>query len=912
MRRAAAFLFVVLAFPLVSPGQQPQSKQGTRPPAKVPPKWVPPAGPLGEARVRLLHGNYAEARAGFEPLLADDATRPAAAIGIGKAWCGEGEYDQALAVVDAALAKSPHSADLHAYRGDLLFDRGRWDEAGRAADTALKTDKDHFLARWVKARILRDSGNTALADTEIRWFVRTYTARSNADNDVVNPDELAIIGHAGAENARWHNISRQFSFILNEVYADAVKFDKDYWWAEYFAGMMLLEKYNRPDAVDAFDKALKINPKAVEPIVGKGLAAVQKFDLKEAEQFADEALKLNPKYPPALRLRAELHLAAGDPAPAEKLLLAAKAVNPRDAVTLGKLAGYYASQNKPDAVAAVVKEAEGYDAKPGQFYYEFAESLEERKHYDKAEEYYKKAADLRPMLIGPRNSLGLLFLRMGKEPEGKDVLEKAFKTDPFNVRVANMLKVLKHLEKYETRKTPHFEIRFDPALDKLLIEFVAEYLEETHAELKRQFRYEPPTTILFEVFNSHEMFSGRTIGLPDLHTIGASTGRIVAMASPAAKGLKRPFNWGRVVRHELTHVFNLSQTNFFCPHWFTEGLAVRNEHMSRPIEWTRLLLEAYRTNALFNLDTVMLGFVRPKAPDEWTLAYCQSHIYVEFLVKTYGEAAVAKLLDAYRTGVDTATALRLACGVEKPEFELKYKAHVAELLKPYLKADTVKVSDEKPMTLAELEAVQKKDPENVDLMARLADAYSRRDNNKEARKLVEAVLARQKGHPLATIVKAKLLDVSGDEDGAIDLLKAALAVNPDDPKLLFVYGRVCQKAKQFDKAIEAYEKGRTAAPLDAAWRENLAKIYTESMNVEKMLALQKEIVAEDPDAIEGRIRIAQAALAAKNFAEAEKYALDAVRIDVNNEEARKAYLESLAAQGKDAEVEKLKKRIGGE
>jgi tetratricopeptide (TPR) repeat protein len=330
--------------------------------------------------------------------------------------------------------------------------------------------------------------------------------------------------------------------------------------------------------------------------------------------------------------------------------------------------------------------------------------------------------------------------------------------------------------------------------------------------------------------------------------------------------------------------------------------------MARPIEWTKLLLQAQRTNTLFTLDNVMLGFVRPKHPDEWTLAYCQSHVYVEFLIKTYGEGAIAKMLDAYKGGADTATALRLACGVEKPTFELKYKAHVAELLKPYIKADTVKM-DDKPMPFDDLVAAQKKNPDDVELAAKLADAYARRDNNREARKLAEAALAKQKGHPLATIVKARLLDTSGDEEGAIDVLKAALDVNPDDPKLLFVYGRVCQKAKEWDKAVVAYERGRTVAPLDTAWREHLSKIYTELNQPEKLLVLLREIVAEDPDEIVGRIKIAQTALEAKAYVEAETYARDAIMIDVNNEDARKVLLEALSAQGKDAEVEKLKKRF---
>jgi hypothetical protein len=69
---------------------------------------------------------------------------------------------------------------------------------------------------------------------------------------------------------------------------------------------------------------------------------------------------------------------------------------------------------------------------------------------------------LRPKMPGPLNSLGMLYMRLGREAEAKDVLLKAFEADSFNVRVSNMLKVLRHLEKYETLKTPHFELRFDP------------------------------------------------------------------------------------------------------------------------------------------------------------------------------------------------------------------------------------------------------------------------------------------------------------------------------------------------------------------------------------------------------------------------------------------------------------------
>ena len=90
------------------------------------------------------------------------------------------------------------------------------------------------------------------------------------------------------------------------------------------------------------------------------------------------------------------------------------------------------------------------------------------------------------------------------------------------------------------------------------------------------------------------MFSGRIVALPDLHTIGACTGKMFAMASPNGRDIGKPFNWGRVLRHEMVHIFNLEQTHFLVPHWLTEGLAVNNEGFPGRRRWNEL---AARTGA---------------------------------------------------------------------------------------------------------------------------------------------------------------------------------------------------------------------------------------------------------------------------------------------------------------------------
>ena len=384
----------------------------------------------------------------------------------------------------------------------------------------------------VRAQVYRDSGDSKKADEEMRWFVRTYTQRDNDDKPIKDPDDLLLVGLAGTENARAYNLSSQFKFILTDLYVDILKFDPNAWQSEYQAGMLLLEKYNKPEADLAFDKALKINPNAAEALTGKGLVAFQQYEMKDAENFAESALKINPKLTMALRLKADVLYAAGEFTAAVKSLDAARAVNHREESTLARLAACYQLQHKADQYNETVAEAEKYNKKPGEFYFELGHAFEDRRVYGPAEECFRKAIDFRENLAAPKSSLGLLLLRIGKEEEGKKYLDKAFELDRFNVRVANSIRVMKHLEKYETIETPHYIVKFDPKADKVLAEFMAEYLEQVHAELKKDFQFEPKGKMLFEVFSSHEIFSGRTVALPDLHTVGACTGRVVTMASP--------------------------------------------------------------------------------------------------------------------------------------------------------------------------------------------------------------------------------------------------------------------------------------------------------------------------------------------------------------------------------------------
>jgi cellulose synthase operon protein C len=855
---------------------------------------------LQEARQRLLRGNYAEARAHFEALAKDTKYKVAATVGIYQCFLSEGEYDKALAVVDAALKADPDLAALETRRGEVLYLRGRWDDAEKALDGALSHDKEQFLAHWIRAQIYRDRGDLKKAGDDLVWFVRTF---ANRGENITDPEELLLVGLAEVERARWDKrLLDSFRVVLNDVWTPLFKKHPDFWPAEYEAGRLFLEKYNFEKALPALDKVLAINPRAAEAMVSKGVAALERFDLEDAEQLAERALKVNPRLTSALRLQTDILLIAGAYADALKVLEKATAVNPREEATLARIAACHLLQGKEADFKTVVDEVRKYNSKCGLFYAELAEKLDERKWYPEAEKFYKQALKLRPQLTTARNHLGLLYMRLGQEDDAKTVLEEATQADPFNVRVVNSLRVLDHLESYDTLKTDHFLVRFDPKHDKALGAFVAKYLEKLYADFADLFQYRPDGPFLIEILNNHDMFSGRVTALPDLRTIGACTGRMVAMCSPRDKAgrITQPFNWARVLRHELVHVFNLEQTNFKVPHWFTEGLAVSQEGFPMPPIWYELLKRRVGTGELMNLDNIHLGFIRPASGEEWQLAYLQSFQYVEYLKKTYGKERIGDFLKAFGEGKSTDFALTKYCAVSKADFEKGYRQYLEELVRKFAGKPAEKV-----LSFKELETAVAKDPGNADLNAKLAERYLLLGDKATAEKLAAKALEAKGNQPLATYVRAQMVD----RDMAVRMLDAAVDRTAPNLKVLRLLGKLRLDAKEYDAAASIFELGRKAEPYESVWLIELAKIYKASQNTDKLIGVLIDLVPTNADDLEARKLLAQLLLKAGRNGEAERYAREALEIDVLDATAQQTLDAALRAQNKIAEADELRKLL---
>src|SRR5262249_36347116 len=357
--------------------------------------------------------------------------------------------------------------------------------------------------------------------------------------------------------------------------------------------------------------------------------------------------------------------------------------------------------------------------------------------------------------------------------EASDLFQSSFAADPFNIRADNMMKVLKHMGTYEPFSTAHFTVTYDPKQDKLLGKYMAHYLESVYGELTTRFGYTPPESTQIEIMKNHQWFSGRTVALPFIPTVGACTGKVVALASPKATNL--PFNWARVLKHEVVHVITLQQTEFNIPHWYTEALAVESEGFPRPQEWNRMLLERVpKRSKLLNLDTINLGFIRPKEPEDRQMAYCQAQLYARYMLKRFGDDALIKMLMAYRRGLTTDRAIAACFHVAKADFEKGYLSYLDEVIK------TIRTrASEEPVKFSQLERQLKERPDDPDLNARMAYEHFARRDLKEARPFADKALELKPHHPLASYVKAQLLVTIGDNDAALAVLEPAL--DPDRP-----------------------------------------------------------------------------------------------------------------------------------
>jgi predicted Zn-dependent protease len=862
------------------------------------------AASLATANDHLLHGRYQEAEELFRP----HAATPAGALGLARCYAETGRTDAATRILLPTIAQHENDASLHAELARIGLETGDLRLAESESAAALKIDANCLAARWVAAELLRLAGKLPEAEQAYRWFIDRQRQLAGKE-EAIDARSLHWIGLAAAQHARWTRNHRMFSTLVNDLYPSALKADKNYWPAHLETALLFHEKYNEPDALAALAAGLAINPNAADLHAARAAIAVRSFDVVVATASLERAREINPRHVWAGQLQADVHMINTDPAQAVETLEATLKLRPGDEQTLGRMLGCYAALDgctlaKPSPrMQTLIDDATKRNPHCGELFLAAGDALDRMRRYAAAADFYREAHRRMPQLPTARSQLGMTLMRLGSEAEAASVLEEAFTADPFHVRVKNMLEVLDLLQGYAVLETDHFVLKFDRGQDELLARYIARYLEEVvYPSVTETLGFEPPEKTLFEIFSrakntsGHGWFSARMVGLPAIGTVGACAGKMVAITTPREAPSK--YNWAKVLGHEFVHVVNLQQTDFNVPHWLTEGIAVHLEYEPRPNDWSELLAKRAEAGTLFNLDNILFGFVRPQQRDDWTLAYCQAELYVEYSLKTHGDDAIARLLAAYADRPTTAEAIQKAFGVSQAEFEQGYAQFVREVV-----AERQKSSGSPPLKLDAALAAVEANPKDANAAADVAIAYLSRDDKPRARQWAQKALgleAKEAKNAKANYVLARLQLSIGDAERALELLEAAHDDDqPHSPSLALLASIKLQQG-ELAAAEKYFALGERHFSGDDRWTKGLASVYLKQADSQKLQPILVRLAERDPNSVSIRRKLAQLALEQNDFSAARRWAWQLIYLDVEDAEAHRLLAQALDGLGETA------------
>ncbi len=791
--------------------------------------------------VLLLFAMCACAFAQTAPESTNDAAAQRAQL---RVYIETGRYTEAEAAAKKFLQKTPDSGAVRHELAEILALTGRYTEAitefERAAADSAKSDNaaDKLESDLRRAEVLALTGQEDRAKPIYESFVKYYT-----DNDPQSARELTLIARALVHLERYQD--------ANDMYRSAIEADSDYLDAQLSAAELFTSKYQYGDAALFLNDAFKINANSARAYLD--LARNKRLD-GDAEVMAAlaKALAINPNLVDAIALKAGIALEASRMDEASAEIEKALKINARslEAHSLRAAMLYLQDKDYEPEVAATLAIGPKY----GEVYNTLSHYAAITRRTEQAAQFARRATEIAPRLWDAHLNLGMALLRLGQMDTGREAVEKAFKGDPFNVWAKNTLDLLDSMRDFKETKRGPFIIKASAQESDVLSPYAANLLEEAAAKLTAKYRFTPKGPIIIEIFNNHEDFAVRTLGIPGLGALGVCFGFVIAQDSPSARQAGE-FNWGSTLWHEYTHVITLQMTDYRIPRWFSEGLSVYEERRARPgwgDDWNPLFVRAFMEKRWFKMADLDAGFQRPKSPQDVPIAYFQASQVCEFIAERYGFDAILRMLAMYRDKARTPDVLQQVLKLGESDFDREFAAYIETKVRPLQQALITPTNSAASLSKAEvLKALETQDTfalriRAAELLAAdgdtqaavthyiralemfpyvsgagnpyesLAKLLEQKGDRAQAAKTLESLVKTDENNLEALKTIARLRFALGERQQALDALQASFFINPFDYKLHTQAGELSLELKDYAKALTEFQVALALAPPNVA------------------------------------------------------------------------------------------------
>jgi tetratricopeptide (TPR) repeat protein len=737
---------------------------------------------------------------------------------------------------EAAIARGELDRGLELLAGDASYRAVRL----RAEALELLGRRDEALAATEVAvdRLLREKTESA---SELTDGVRTLMIRARL---------------AGPERAD----GTDFQTLMALLTRAGGELDRLYWPAKLAEAELLYSKDERGRAAEAAQEAIALNPASAKAWAILGRLSVDAFEFDRAEDIAQRLDALaamdtawwsgdggpvpSVDLPSVLgtlvvaRTRVRQDAPATGIERAESLLLA----YPEQRAVLAALAALHAANYDEAELEATLARLDELSPGTELGYLEAGWAYSERRQYGPSAAMLEEAMARQPNRPEAAILLGLLELQSGRDLNALAALRRVAELDPFNARAINSLELIEELVNYETIESEHFIVRYKPGVDRILAREMPGVLERIHARVTGAadggIDHEPAQKTVIELMPDHAWFAVRIAGMPQLHTIAASTGPVIAMEAPkVGPGHKvGAYDWRRTLQHEYVHTVTLSRTDNRLPHWFTEAAAQYLEDAPRDENTCRLLAAKLREGGLFDMDEINIRFTRPRNPEDRSLAYAQGHWMYEFMVERFGDEAPRKLMDAYARGEREAEAMPSVLGVDRETFLAEFTAWAGAQVESWGLAE-----DALPRVRALAEMIEIAEAGSADRVALLEE-------------WAEMVPVAERPH--RELIKHYLAsDDPAEQAKAIPHLEFLDARAQYTPAYAAALATRYAEAGDAERALEKAERAVSIAPFDADQRELAARVALVARDMHAAKRHLMALVQIEPDRPEHKRRV---------------------------------------------------------
>jgi tetratricopeptide (TPR) repeat protein len=393
-----------------------------------------------------------------------------------------------------------------------------------------------------------------------------------------------------------------------------------------------------------------------------------------------------------------------------------------------------------------------------------------------------------------------------------------------------------------TRTSPkgHFEIRYAPGLDELIVDLAADVLDKAHDAYAEDFGWKPSGPVRVELVGApKDLALLSPLTEQEIETTGTIAlckyGKLMVV-SPRATVFGYP--WMDTLAHEYVHLVVSQLSHDEVPVWLHEGLARFEQTRWRsspgkvdlaPAE-RQLLAAAARKGRLIGLDEMHPSMAKLPSNDAAALAYAEVVTLVAWLHGKIGYAGLRDVIARQKDGRSARRAIAEVVDMPFPKIEREWKA----TLRGVDPGAAPRIAHARRIHFAK--GGRKDDDLGVDQVAsgkarkhaRLAGMLRARGMLDGAVIEYEKALAAGGGDPFLTGKLARTLLDLGRADRAGELAAPLVAADEGDVVAAVTLGMARAAGEQWADAAAAFEIALRVSPFDPVVRCGLADAYEQT------------------------------------------------------------------------------------